>query len=161
MGVVLAFVKQHFKSIFAVLNTKRFFLFSSVLFLVFMYFVISLRWPVDRVDDFVFSRTGAFLIGAVTITMMLPYIENGIQPIKLKGLSFLNPIITLGSKYSYALYLFHNMVQVFIAYIFKIQKPYLSILGAVLLAYLLYEFFEKKFLILRDKYYPEVHPLKL
>jgi peptidoglycan/LPS O-acetylase OafA/YrhL len=166
VGVILAYIKQHFKSIFDVLNTKRLFYFSTALFFVFIYFIFSLRWPIDRVDDFIFSRTILFSVGSFTIAMMMPYIENRVQPIKNKNLNFINKIVTLGSKYSYALYLFHVMPLDFIEFVFDHTfnvyiNAFMAILLSTLISYLLYEFVEKKFLIIRDKYYPEVNPQKI
>jgi peptidoglycan/LPS O-acetylase OafA/YrhL len=166
IGVILAYIKQHFKSIFDILNTKRLYYFGALLFSIFIYFIFLIRWPNDRVDDFILSRTITFSIGALIIAMMLPYIENRIQPIKIKKLSFVNKIVTLGSKYSYALYLFHGMSLISVHYIFDHKlnitiSAIIALLLSIFISYLLYEFVEKKFLILRDRYYPEVNPLKI
>jgi peptidoglycan/LPS O-acetylase OafA/YrhL len=58
------------------------------------------------------------------------------------------------------------MALIFVHYVFDhklniIVSAIIALLLSIFISYLLYEFVEKKFLILRDKYYPEVNTLKI
>jgi peptidoglycan/LPS O-acetylase OafA/YrhL len=76
-------------------------------------------------------------------------------------MQWFNSFIVTGSKISYALYLFHLEILEAFKYLFPSiaeilwLRNIICIILSIAVSQLLYKVIEKKFLILRDKYYPD------
>jgi peptidoglycan/LPS O-acetylase OafA/YrhL len=167
IGVILAFIKSKFTEFFNRFNSKSYFLVATILFLIHTYFIKSIRYPVDTIDLYFWVKTLDFTICAIIIIAMLPYIENSIMPVKNKNFKLFNKFIVMGSKLSYALYLAHNMchdLSGFILSPFTNNSTVIGIVGvfiSIFISHLMYQYVEKYFLIIRDKYYPDKPQLKV
>lgn len=160
IGVVVAFIKRHYQNLFQRMNTKIWFYSGLTAFIVYIFIIRAIRYPEDMVNHYFITRTFAFTICSVIIACMLPYLENSIRPINFKPLNFLNTGVIVGSKISYALYLFHSMALALSVYCFDtlFKEEWIKAIGfifSIVISYLLYQYVEKKFLIIRDRYYPE------
>lgn len=161
-GVLLAYIKMHYRIFFNKLNSLAVFLTSFTILLGYIYLMYTIKKPVDRINEFFWTRTINFGIVSLLVMTTLPYIENSIEGIKVKSLNFVNKAIVWGSKLSYALYLVHFEVLVQTREVmghFGITKgvsiQLIAVLFTIIISYLLYEYMEKKFLILRDRYFPD------
>ena len=89
------------------------------------------------------------------------------MPLKYKNFEWFNKFITMGSKLSYALYLAHNMSHDLASFVLSPFTTNYIIIGSVgiifsiCISYLAYQYVEKYFLIIRDKYYPDKPQLKV
>lgn len=161
IGVILAFIKSKFTLVFSKLNNLNCFIAATILFIVHTYFIKSIRFPIDLIESYFWVKTLDFSICALIIIAMLPYIENYIMPFKHNKLIYINKFIVFGSKLSYALYLSHGMCRelahVIISpfYNNSIIIGFAGVLISIIVSYLMYQYIEKYFLILRDKYYPD------
>jgi peptidoglycan/LPS O-acetylase OafA/YrhL len=171
IGVMAAFVKMHYRQVFDWFNTRIKFLGLMALFIGYVYLMFLIRGDEsnpadDHIDDYVWTRTWNFSLCALIIATTLPYFENSVYAFKQKWLQPLNQLVVTGSKISYALYLFHLEVLQAFTWLFpevaeiRWLRNILCMAIAILLSYWLYQWIEKKFLILRDKYYPD-RPAKL
>ena len=164
IGVVMAFTKMHYKDFFNALNNFKVFVSVFAIFILYVgvfYYIRSYN-GVDGIDNYLWTRTINFSICAALISLTLPFIENSVFAFSNPKLGIVNNAIVMGSKISYALYLFHVEIREFIVYLcpklndFVFIKNTICIVASVLFSYLLYQVLEKKFLILRDKYYPDI-----
>lgn len=161
MGVLLAFVKKKYYHIFQKLTVQRFFIVAAALVVGYIFMMYIVRTPQDTINQHVWTRTINFTLCSLLIAMTLPYIEGSVDFIKPKRLAFLNTLVVWGSKLSYALYLAHSEVLRLLNYFLSpmaISAAAIGILAifvTVIVSYLLYQFVEKKFLIIRDRYYPD------
>lgn len=162
IGVVMAFVKMKYQRFFETLNNRRFFISMSALILLFVAVFYQIRVNDEsHVNDFLWTRTIGFGICATLIAFTLPYIENSVFAFKRPQFKFLNSFVVMGSKISYALYLFHTEVLEAMKYLFPWLRYHIGwrnaicIVLSILISYFLYQVLEKKFLILRDRYYPD------
>jgi peptidoglycan/LPS O-acetylase OafA/YrhL len=170
MGVIAAFIKMHYRHIFDWLNSKARFIAVFSLFIGYVFLMYLIRGddsnPADdHIDNYVWTRTWNFSICALIIAATLPFFENSVDAFKHRLLQPLNRLVVTGSKISYALYLFHLEVLQAFTWLFpdvaeiRWLRNILCMVIAVLLSYWLYQVIEKKFLILRDRYYPD-RPMK-
>jgi peptidoglycan/LPS O-acetylase OafA/YrhL len=167
IGVIAAFIKIHYRPIFDWLNAKSKFMVVFTLFIGYVFLMYLIRGDEsnsaeDHIDDFIWTRTVNFSLCALIIAATLPFFENSVEAFKHRLLQPLNYLVVTGSKISYALYLFHLEVLQAFTWLFpdvaeiRWLRNVLCMLIAVLLSYWLYQIVEKKFLILRDKYYPDI-----
>jgi len=167
IGVILAFIKSKFTTIFNRFNSKPYFLVATILFLMHTYFIKSIRYPIDNIDSYFWVKTFDFTVCAIIIIAMLPFIENSIMPVKNIKFKLFNKVIVMGSKLSYALYLAHNMSHDLAGFVLSpVTNNYIivGIMGIIFsigISYLAYQYVEKYFLIIRDKYYPDQPHLKV
>ncbi len=161
MGVILAFVKMHYKEVFKKMNTAGFFAFSMLVFIGYVLVMYMIRTPTDNINQHFWTRTINFSLCSFVIVITLPYIENSINALKPKALGIVNSMVVWGSKLSYALYLMHDQILVATQTVFESLNIDVKLIGiiafafTVLASYLLYQFLEKKCLIIRDKYFPD------
>jgi peptidoglycan/LPS O-acetylase OafA/YrhL len=164
MGVILAFIKYQLPNVFNLLNSKLIFAFAWVLIIIHTIILKEIRYPIDRIDSYYFLKVTEFTLFAILIASTLPYIENSVKAFKQSVLMPLNKIVTIGSKLSYALYLFHSMSHMLAAYILSSITDNFIVIGllgffiSIISSHLLYQYVEKKFLIIRDRYYPDQLP---
>jgi peptidoglycan/LPS O-acetylase OafA/YrhL len=167
IGVILAFIKSKFTEIFQAANSLKYFLIATAFFVLHTYYIKSIRYPIDNIDSYFWIKTLDFTVCAVIIIAMLPYIENSMMPLKYKNFGWFNKFITMGSKLSYALYLAHNMSHDLASFVLSPFTTNYIIIGSVgiifsiCISYLAYQYVEKYFLIIRDKYYPDKPQLKV
>jgi peptidoglycan/LPS O-acetylase OafA/YrhL len=154
IGVIAALIKIQFPEIFSKLNTKRTFWIALGFVVAFVAVMYQVREPVDRVNQFLWTRTVGFSIISVFVAFTLPYTECSIKAIRAPAFKWLNPLIIWGSKLSYAMYLFHAEVHHQLNR-FGIPgfypKFFIAILATLLVSYIMYNLVEKQFLILREK----------
>ncbi|MBI2722885.1 MAG: acyltransferase [Bacteroidetes bacterium] len=161
IGVILAFIKIQLPKTFNFLNNKTVFFSACFLIIIHTFILKEIRYPIDRMDSYHILKIVEFSLFAILIASTLPYLENSVMPFKSLILKPLNKIIILGSKLSYALYLFHGLSLMLVAFLLsRITHNYVLIgiggfIISIISSYLLYQLVEKKFLILRDKYYPD------
>lgn len=167
IGVIAAFIKMHYRHIFDWLNTRSRFIAVFTLFIGYVFLIYMIRGDEsnpadDHIDDFIWTRTWNFSLCALIIAATLPFFENSVDAFKHRLLQPLNSLVVTGSKISYALYLFHLEVLQAFTWLFpevaeiRWLRNLLCMTIAVFLSYWLYQIIEKKFLILRDKYYPDI-----
>ena len=161
IGVLLAYSKMKFKNLFSKMNSIPFCIIAFLALIIYISIIYFIRIPDDTINNYFWTRTINFLLTSVVIASTLPFIENSITPFKIKPLNIFNLIIVWGSKLSYSLYLFHSEVYRFSKFLFSSLSAsalfikLLALTFTVVICYFLYQFFEKKFLILRDKYFPD------
>ncbi|MBA2612489.1 MAG: acyltransferase [Bacteroidetes bacterium] len=161
IGVILAFVKRKFSDLFSKFNSVKYFLVSTVFFIAHTFFIRSIRYPVDMIDDYFWVKVLDFSGCAFIIITMMPYIENSVMPLQNKNFKWFNKFIVWGSKLSYALYLAHNMAHELAVFILspitnnQIITGIFAIGLSIFASHLMYQYIEKYFLILRDRYYPD------
>lgn len=161
LGVFLSFIKRNYYSIFEKMNSLKVFAFAVTLLVLYIAIIYSIRVPSDHINQFFWTRTLSFSLLSFLVFLSLPFIENSIYPFRPNKLKVVNKAIVWGSKLSYALYLFHGQALVLAKKVFlsvDVSVLLVRISGIILsffLSYLLYQFLEKKFLIIRDKYYPD------
>jgi len=161
IGVILAYVKAQYGKVFQFFNSLKVFTFFMILIVVHTIFIREIRFPTDRIDDYHWLKVFEFSLFAILVAFTLPYLENSISRFKSERLQFANKFIVWGSKLSYAIYLFHSISLALAGIIlYYISSNYiliriLAVILTILLSYLAYQFVEKKFLILRDKHYPD------
>lgn len=161
MGVLLAFVKMKYSSVFEKMKSGSSFFLFALLVTAYISVMYIVRMPVDRVNAFFWTRTINFGLCSFLIALTLPYIESSISFLKPKSLSVVNSTVVWGSKLSYALYLVHTEVHAAVAFFVAPLSldahsiGIVAIFATILVSYILYQFIEKKFLIIRDKYYPD------
>jgi peptidoglycan/LPS O-acetylase OafA/YrhL len=161
IGVLLAFVKMHYRPVFDKMNARNFFLISMLAFSGYITMMYTLRIPTNTVNNFFWTRTINFSLCSLIIVISLPYIENSILAFKSLRMKLINRMVVWGSKLSYALYLMHFGVYEATIYLFsplKIDIKWMGLIAiplSVLVSYVLYLYLEKTFLIIRDKYFPD------
>ena len=165
IGVLGAFIKINYKSIFDWFNRRGPFWISMIGFLAFVVLIGYIqRDDVTNMNQYFWTRTIAFSFVALLITMTMPYLENKVHGFSSPKMNWLNFIISYGSKLSYALYLYHLEVLGACRYLWPELDKQLWIRNSLcftvslVISVLLYNFLEKQFLILREKYYPSLKP---
>jgi peptidoglycan/LPS O-acetylase OafA/YrhL len=160
-GVLLAFLKNKYKATFDRMNTLPVFLSGIALLAIYITVIYFVRFPVDRINDFIWTRTISFGILSLFVMLTLPYFENSFPRPKAKWLQPYNSFILWGSKLSYALYLAHNEVRILLFDLIHIKGIHslwtkaILVLITIGVSMLLYKFIEKPMLIIRDKYFPD------
>lgn len=162
IGVIFAFIKMHYQSIFNWINQRWVFFCSLASFFAYVFIIYLIRGgAVDRIDDYFWTRTVSFALCALLIAMTMPYFENSVNALTHPKLIFLNRIVVFISKLSYALYLFHLEILDGFRYLFpEFDKTMwlrnlICIVITISFSYFIYHVLEKRFLIIRDKYFPD------
>lgn len=160
-GVLLAFIKKKYNPIFSRLENPWAFLLSICGVAVFIYVMREIRYPVDNINDFLWTRTIAFSAISFLIMLTLPWLENSFPVSDKPFFKGWNSFIVWGSKLSYALYLVHADVKhIFLPHLLKIGIPdtlasWILIGISIIISMILYKILEKPLLIVRDKYFPD------
>ncbi len=167
IGVIFAFIKIHYQSIFQWLNQRWIFVCSLSAFFAYVYLIYLIRGgAVDHIDDYFWTRTVSFALCAFLISMTMPYFENSVLAFSNPKLFSINRIVVFISKLSYALYLFHLEILEGFRYLFPEMdstmwlRNIICIVITVSFSYFIYNVLEKRFLIIRDKYFPDEHAAK-
>jgi peptidoglycan/LPS O-acetylase OafA/YrhL len=166
IGVIAAFIKMHYRPIFDWLNSKKRFVVVFTMFIFYVFVIYLIRGDEsnpadDHIDNYLWTRTWNFSLCALLVALTLPFFENSVYAFSHPKLQWINKAVITGSKISYALYLFHLEVLQAFTYLFpqvaeiRWLRNLLCIVIAILLSYWLYQIVEKKFLIWRDRYYPD------
>jgi|GEM_PF-1886673 len=162
IGVIFAFLKMHYQTIFDWLNQRWVFVCSLAAFISYVYVIYLIRGgETDHIDDYFWTRTWSFALCALLISLTMPYFENSVQAFSNPKLAFVNRIVVFVSKLSYALYLFHLEILEGFRYLFPEMDKMLwlrnsaCIVITVSFSYFIYNVLEKRFLIIRDKYFPD------
>ncbi|HET6991602.1 MAG TPA: acyltransferase [Bacteroidia bacterium] len=160
-GVLLAFLKNKYNSVFRKMDSLPFFLGGLVLLSIYIFAIYKIRFPIDHINNYIWTRTISFGLLSMFVMFTLPYFENSFPMAKAVWLKPWNSFIIWGSKLSYALYLVHNEVNILLFKTLYIEgtnplwTKSLLILITILVSFGLYKFLEKPMLILRDKYFPD------
>ncbi|MGZ3899935.1 MAG: acyltransferase family protein [Bacteroidia bacterium] len=161
IGVILAFIKNKYFNVFKKFDTKLCFVIASTLAIIHTLWMKEIRYPVDHIDSYFWIKGFDFSLFAFIIIAMLPYIENSVKPFSHRKFKYVNKFVVWGSKLSYALYLSHGFalsLSVYLLSFFITDKIIIGITGilfSIIISYLAYQYIEKYFLIIRDKYYPD------
>lgn len=160
IGVLLAFIKIKYPAVFGRLNRLPVFLAGLALMGVFIWVLHIVRTPVDRMDEFFWTRTISFTILGLLVAMMLPYIEKSIPEPKGAAGKFIGSFLKWGGKLSFAMYLVHTDVHLYLEkYLHgKVPEPaigWIAVPITIGLAWLLHHYIEKKALDWRDKKQPD------
>ena len=156
LGVIMALVKVLFPEYFSKFNSKLVSLSAFFLILVYIAVMYVIREPVDRINQFLWTRTIAFSLLSFLVAFTLPYMENSVKKFTSPSTTWLNPIVIWGSKLSYAMYLFHALV------FHEIERFHLpnypakfttAFILTLLVCYIFYNLVEKRFLIMREKHF--------
>jgi peptidoglycan/LPS O-acetylase OafA/YrhL len=160
-GVLLAFIKKKYNTVFQRLDNPVAFLIALGGVVAFIFVMRSIRYPVDNVNEYIWTRTFAFSIISFLIMLTLPWLENSFPVSDKPVFRRWNSFIVWGSKLSYALYLVHADVKhIFLPHLLDLGIPEL-IAGLILIgisiaiSVILYKILEKPLLIVRDKYFPD------
>lgn len=157
LGVILAFMKFNRIKVYNSLQNVYVFILGLVLFFMYLYWIIQLNTPTYSVDSLIFPRTIGFLILPFTVALMVPFIERFSEMKTNTKISivFFN-FITYTSLFTYALYLIHPFFyslahsKLFLG-MSIFSKYSLAIFFTYITAYLVYNFFERPILNLRNK----------
>ncbi len=157
LGVILAFMKFNKMEVYNSLQNVYVFLLGLVLFLMYLYWIIQLNTTKYIIDSLIFPRTIGFFILPFTIALMVPFVELFSE---MKTNTKINKVffsfITYTSLFTYALYLIHPFYYSFVqSKLFLgmsiFSKHSLAIIFTYITAYLVYNFFERPILNLRNK----------
>ena len=160
-GVLLAFIKKKYNAVFQRLDNPVAFLLAISGVAAFIFVMRSIRYPIDNINEYVWTRTIAFSAISFLIMLTLPWLENSFPVSRKPIFKGWNSFIVWGSKLSYALYLVHADVKHLLLPQFrKIEIPdwvsgWILIAISVIISLILYKILEKPLLILRDKYFPD------
>jgi peptidoglycan/LPS O-acetylase OafA/YrhL len=158
LGVLLAYLKLHYAYLYNKLAQWRFFLLGCISFTGYLFYLSSISIPEIRIDQLLFPRTLGFLWLDLSIALLIPYI-NRLKTVP--GHGFVSRItggfITQTSILTYSIYLTHMLVT---PYTFSGSLPFsgwaghflLTIAATYLISYLLYHFYEKPMLDLRERF---------
>lgn len=160
MGVFLAWIKFNYKNIFNKMNTLWFFLCgigAISLFTVALYWV---RSPIDRIDDFFWTRTVLYNFLGITTMMVLPYMEKSVKVPEGKLWGILAFIMKWAGKLSFAIYLTHTEVMRYMQSFLSNHLPqpliiFLAIIATTTISFVLHQLIEKKALEWRDRRHPD------
>ncbi|TND01578.1 MAG: acyltransferase 3 [Bacteroidetes bacterium] len=160
IGVLLAFIKIKYTGVFNKIHRLPVFLCGLALMGVYIWILHIVRTPVDRMNDFLWTRTLSFTILALLVAMMLPYIEKSIPEPKHRLLKFVSAFMKWGGKLSFAMYLTHSDVHLYLEKYLHGKIPdlaigWLAVPITIGLSLLLHHFIEKKALDWRDKKQPD------
>lgn len=160
-GVLLAYLKMNLNTVYKALTKTYVFLIGLVCFISYIAYIKYISATALGVDGTLLPRTIGFSIFPFTVALLLPFVDakSSFSTGSLVRKSFYN-FITYTSLFTYAIYLVHPLA---FAYLIA-RNPLgvnaeLSFLIAVsvtyILASLLYNYYEKPFLKVRDKYFSE------
>ena len=152
IGVLLAHLKLNYNSIYKRLNSGLLFLlfFGAFFLLLFVFASVSKQGALK--DELIWTRTIWFSLVSVLIALQIPFIAN----IKVSGKAWLGKLITLLSLYTYSIYLIHPFVfhaiieSKEITFLWFFQAL-LAVLLTIIFSAIIYKFYEKPMMDLRDK----------
>jgi len=153
LGVLLSFLNFHKHKAFAKLNSGGVFVLGLLLFIGYLFAFIKFSNYVDEIKIF---RTLGFLLLPLTISLMVPYISSlTINSDKNILNKYTVLVFTKTSILTYAMYLSHPFVNAYLdgtkVAESLLLKSICSLTLTFLMAWLIYTYFERPILNLRDK----------
>ncbi|MDO8998728.1 MAG: acyltransferase [Bacteroidota bacterium] len=152
IGVILAYLKINYVTIFNKLNNKLLF-FTSILGLIgYLFLINSFKNPVSYFDNSTLLKTFHFSIVSIFIGLMIPsFFFLTIDGINKKVAKVISFIFTNFSKLTYSLYLVHPLFYFVLLTFNPNYNKLFFFLFTFVSAIALYYIVEKPFLKLRDK----------
>lgn len=165
-GVLLAYVKMNLNHIYMKLSRIPVFLVGVFGFIGYLAFIRFLSGTNIGVDGYIFPRTIGFSMFPMIIALILPFVDSksSFSSHTLMRKSLYN-FVTYTSLFTYAIYLVHPLVFVYIIE----ENPLVMVNGvnfilAVAITYgiasFLFKFYEDPFLKIRDKYFADRKSVK-
>lgn len=157
-GVLLAGLRHYYPNIYERFSSVKLFIISFILIVaIILYYVIELDAGRPRMDHSIIGRTILFDIISMTFVIMIWALEKSKRVNAISG--GLKKVITFIALTSYSVYLVHLEIFGYLneksAAIPSVPIMFLILVGGVaivyLVAYLLYRFWEKPFMDLRDR----------
>lgn len=158
VGVAMAYIKLNHKKVFVFLSKPISFIVAILIFHIYVYF-----WGqatlINTLDESFWFRTGHFITLSISIAILLPFLDSNRKLNELNTHNIFRKLITWISLISYSLYLTHTDIAVIVQKISILKEFNLdNYIFAMFLAFgfssLLYFYFEKPILKLRDKFKP-------
>ncbi len=149
LGVLLAYLKRYFTAKYKSLQHPFICLSGLLLCLVYLLYYHSLSSvSIELINQELLPRTLGFFILPLSFALVLPYAST----LKAKTSTLFYKFITYTSLFTYAIYLVHGFVfhQALKGDIFIVEFS-LSIAITYLIAWVLYRFYEKPILGIRDR----------
>lgn len=150
IGVLLAYIKINKSTIYMQMKKARFFLFGLIVFFSLLYLFGNANLK-ELKNELIWTRTFWFSLFSFSISLMIPFLESIKRPHK-----FIAIFIERISLYTYSIYIIHYSILIWIIdtkrytseWLFQLLLAYLIIFTG---AALLFHFFEKPMMDLRDK----------
>lgn len=156
LGVLLSYINMNRIELFNKLATIKIFLVGLILFfgylIVFRYFSSTL----NAIDEHYFFRTVGFFVLAFSIMLIVPFFSkiNFINDNPTK--KFIYSFFTTTSIITYAMYLSHpfinSLLSAHFSQLLPITKIIVSLSSTYLVSWIIYTYFERPILNLRDKF---------
>jgi peptidoglycan/LPS O-acetylase OafA/YrhL len=155
VGVAMAYIKLNHKKVFVFLSKPISFIIAILIFHIYVFYW-GQATSINSLDDSLWYRTGHFVTLSIFIGLLLPFLDSNIFLNQLTPKNIFRKLITWISLISYSLYLTHTDIAILVQQSTLLREYNLNnYLFAMLLALgfssLLYLYFERPLLKLRDK----------
>lgn len=156
VGVALAYIKLNHKKVFVFLSKTISFIIAILIFHIYVFYW-GQATSINSLDESFWYRTGHFVTLSITISLLLPYLDSNRVINELNTQNIFRKLITWISLISYSLYLTHTDIAVLVQKSNLLKELNLdNYIFAISLALgfssILYFYFEKPVLKLRDKF---------
>jgi peptidoglycan/LPS O-acetylase OafA/YrhL len=158
-GMLVAYLKINYISLFQKLSSAYILIAGLLLFCGYCFYISEISIPVNQLNKLVFPRTIGKILLSLIICLWIPSADKlQLSPVLTGFKKIVAAFITWTSLLTYSIYLIHTFV---LERILKgvpvysqtwLAKCALSVLIIYSLAYLLYRFFEKPVMSMREKF---------